>query len=152
MSGKDSSLDSPRGDQKMKCELIEFEAIGSLHSAKLAEAGIRTMHDLLRHCCDRRSRVSFARKTGISENLILGWANLADLMRITGAVSAYAKLLKAAEVSTISDLRAQTPERLESELARVNQIRRISPQLPTRIQLTEWVAHANAIKPFVSQR
>ena len=137
------------GIEGMQSDIYQFEAIGVFHANRLSSLGIKTMDDLLRHCSSKRARHSYAKRAGISADLILRWANLADLMRISGISDQYARLLKASDIGTIDDLRRQNPYDLRARLVHVNSLRRISRTIPSNQILAEWIAHAKAIQPFV---
>lgn len=68
----------------MSYKIEEIEGIGSAYAARLNEADIFTTDDLLREAATKHGRQSLADATGISEKLILKWANHADLFRIKG--------------------------------------------------------------------
>ena len=95
----------------MAYKIEEVEGIGPSYGAKLKEAGIDDTDDFLKLCCDAKGRKEAAEKTGISEKMLLTWANMADLMRVNGVGKQYAEILHAAGVDTI---RATHPQRCES--------------------------------------
>ncbi len=72
----------------------EIEGIGPVYAAKLVEAGIKTTGSLLTSCADPKGRGMRAEKTAISPHLLLKWANMADLMRISGIGRQFAELLR----------------------------------------------------------
>ena len=61
-----------------------IEGIGPVYRSKLSEAGVTTTDELLDAAATRKGRQDLAQKTGISEKLVLAWANKADLMRVPG--------------------------------------------------------------------
>ena len=63
-------------------KLSVIEGIGEAYEAKLITSGVNSMEALLKVCATKKSRTELAEKTGISEKLILKWANHADLARV----------------------------------------------------------------------
>ena len=88
----------------MSYKIQEIEGIGPVYAEKLAAADIDTTEELLKLCCDARGRKTTAEKTGVSESQLLKWANMADLMRISGIGSEFSELLEAAGVDTVNGL------------------------------------------------
>ena len=58
--------------------LTKIEGVGAVNAKKMAKAGIQTTDGLLKHCCTKKGRKQAAADSGISEKLILRWANMAD--------------------------------------------------------------------------
>jgi predicted flap endonuclease-1-like 5' DNA nuclease len=69
---------------KMARDIADIEGIGPAYSEKLKAAGVDTVEQLLKMCCDKKGRKAMAEETGISEKSILTWVNHADLFRING--------------------------------------------------------------------
>ena len=57
--------------------IVDVEGIGPAYAEKLKEKGIATTDALLEACATAKGREDMAAATGISEKLILGWANKA---------------------------------------------------------------------------
>lgn len=76
---------------------------------------------LLEACCQKSGRRESAEKTGISEKLLLGWANRADLSRIRGVSTQYADRLECAGVDTVPELAQRNPENLRARMAALNE-------------------------------
>ena len=74
--------------------IIEIEGIGDVYAAQLQEAGIRSVEALLKQCATPQGRKELAKTTDISNQLILKWANRADLFRIKGIGTQSSDLLK----------------------------------------------------------
>ena len=62
------------------------------------------MQDLLEKGATPKGRKEIAEKSGISDALILKWANRADLFRVKGIGEEYSDLLEAAGVDTVPEL------------------------------------------------
>ena len=65
-------------------KLSLIEGIGEAYELKLNEVGVKSIEGLLDMCASKKGRDALAEKTGISDKLILKWANRADLDRIKG--------------------------------------------------------------------
>ena len=127
----------------MKIEKIE--GIGEVYGAKLAEAGIPTVEQLLISCRTKKNRAELAEKTGISEALILKWANHADLFRIKGVSTQYSELLEAAGVDTVVELANRKPENLTKKMEEVNAEKKLVRAVPYLKMVTKWVAQAKEL-------
>ena len=102
-------------------EKVEFiEGIGAAYGAKLNQAGVVTVMDLLRRGTTRKGRAELAESTGLDAGLILTWINHADLFRIKGVGKQFGELLEAAGVDTVVELAQRNPANLFSKLAQVN--------------------------------
>lgn len=126
-------------------KLSTIEGIGDVYEAKLKEVGINSMEALLEACASKKGRIDIAEKSGISEKLILKWANHADLARIKGIGGEYAELLEAAGVDTVPELSNRKPENLFKKMQEVNDQKALVRKLPTQAQVENWVAQAKAL-------
>ena len=52
-------------------KLSDIEGIGATYSAKLEQAGVTSLENLLESCCEKKGRNEIAEKCGISEKQIL---------------------------------------------------------------------------------
>lgn len=126
-------------------KLSMIEGIGEAYEAKLIEAGVKSIEDLLETCAAKKGRTELAEKTGISEKLILKWANHADLARIKGIGGEYAELLEAAGVDTVPELASRKGENLFKKIHEVNDEKALVRKLPTQAQVEDWVKQAAAL-------
>jgi predicted flap endonuclease-1-like 5' DNA nuclease len=122
-----------------------IEGIGEVYAAKLRDAGISSVEDLLATCAAKIDRAEIAESTGISEKLILKWANYADLARIKGIAGQYAELLEAAGVDTVPELAQRNPENLMAKMIETNEAKKLVRKVPTVKQLGEWIACAKEL-------
>ncbi len=126
--------------------IIDIEGIGPVYKQALKErAGITTTEALLEAAATPKKREELAAKTGISEKLILEWANLADLFRIKGVGEEYSDLLEEAGVDTVVELAQRNPENLYATLKEVNERKRLVRRLPTLEQVKDWVQQAKQL-------
>jgi predicted flap endonuclease-1-like 5' DNA nuclease len=126
-------------------KLTEIEGIGEAYAQKLQEAGVGTLDQLLEKGAAPTGRKEIAEKTGVSEKLILRWANMADLFRIKGVGEEYADLLEAAGVDTVPELAQRNPENLHNKLAEVNEAKNLVRRVPTVEEVGGWVGQAKQL-------
>jgi predicted flap endonuclease-1-like 5' DNA nuclease len=110
-----------------------IEGIGEVYEKKLKEAGVSSIEELLAACASRTGRGKLAESTGISDKLILKWANHADLARIKGIGGEYAELLEASGVDTVPELANRKPENLFARMNEVNEEKKAG-KLPRALQ------------------
>ena len=126
-------------------KLSMIEGIGESYEAKLKAADVDSVEELLDTCTSKKGREDLAEKTGISEKLILKWANHADLMRIKGIGGEYAELLEAAGVDTVPELSKRKPDNLLAKMVEVNEAKNLVRKLPTQTQVEDWVQQAGEL-------
>ncbi len=134
----------------MSYRIQDIEGIGPSYTQKLAVAKVRTTNDLLKYCCDARGRLSVSSKTGVSEQQLLKWANMADLMRISGVGSEFSELLEAAGVDTVKELRTRNAENLAIKMKEVNRARRLTRTTPSAKSVQKWITQAGKLAPVIT--
>ncbi|HXU33540.1 MAG TPA: DUF4332 domain-containing protein [Thermoanaerobaculia bacterium] len=134
----------------MSYPLEEIEGIGAAYAAKLGACGIQTTSALLKRCADPKGRKRIAAESGVSEELLLKWANLADLMRVRGIGRQYAELLEGAGVDTIKELRTRKPSHLAVKMAEVNKVRKLTRRIPIPSMIEEWIELAAKLAPVIT--
>ena len=70
-------------------KLVDIEGVGETYAQKLRDAGVATQEALLEAGSTAKGRKELAERAGISEKLILGWVNRADLSRVKGIGEEY---------------------------------------------------------------
>lgn len=131
----------------MKYKVEKIEGIGPAYGSKLEAVGIKTTDDLLEKCANPKGRKEIAEKTGIKEATILKWANMADLMRISGIGEEYSELLEAAGVDTVKELKHRNPENLAAKMKEINDEKKLTRAVPSPKEVTRWVDQAKSIEP-----
>jgi len=134
----------------MSYKIQEIEGIGPAYAEKLAAADIDSTDDLLKQCCDARGRKAIAEKTGVSEPRLLKWANMADLMRISGVGSEFSELLEAAGVDTVKELRNRNADNLAGMMAEINEKKKLTRAVPSAKAVAGWVEQARGLDPLIT--
>lgn len=134
----------------MGYKIEEVEGIGPSYAQKLAPAGVTNTDHFLSKGATAKGRKELAEATGISEKLILRWANQADLMRISGVGSEYGELLEAAGVDTVKELRTRRADNLAAKMAEVNDAKKLVRQVPSEDTVAKWVEQAKGLEPMIT--
>ncbi len=134
----------------MSYKIQEIEGIGPVNGKKLEEAGINTTSDLLETCGSAKGRKETSGKTGVSESVLLGWANKADLMRIKGVGKQFSELLEAAGVDTVKELKMRNPDNLSAKMKEINEAKKLTRSIPEPSQIEKWVAEAKEMNPIIT--
>ncbi len=135
----------------MAYKLIEIEGIGPAHAATLQEKlGIKTVEELLELAASKKGRVEVAAQTGIAEDKILHWANMADLFRIKGIAEEFSHLLEAAGVDTVKELRNRVPANLYAKVTEINEAEKHARRAPNLAEIESWVSQAKELEPVVT--
>ncbi|MBP7274139.1 MAG: DUF4332 domain-containing protein [Saprospiraceae bacterium] len=134
----------------MANKIVEIEGIGPKYAEALGNAGIKTVQALLKAGADKKGRKAIAEKTGISDDHILRWVNMADLFRIKGVAEEFSDLLERAGVDTVKELRNRKPENLHAALLKANNDFKLVRRAPTDKEVQSWVAQAKELAPMVT--
>ena len=134
----------------MGYKIQEIEGIGPANAEKLAKADIATTDALLELCCDAKGRKATSEKCGISEKVLLKWANMADLMRVNGVAEEYSELLEAAGVDTVKELKMRRADNLAAKMAEVNEQKKLTRSVPSEKTVAKWIEQAKTMEPVIS--
>jgi predicted flap endonuclease-1-like 5' DNA nuclease len=132
----------------MKVE--DIEGIGPAFAAKLQEAGVNTSDALLEQAGPKAGRAALAARTGISEKLLLEWANACDLMRIKGIGSQFSDLLEAAGVDSAAELAQRNAANLAATFGELNAARATTRRAPTEEMVADWIEQAKKLDKVVT--
>jgi predicted RecB family nuclease len=136
----------------MTYPISELAGIGSDGADRLRSVGIRTTTRLLEAAKSPKERKALAEKTGVDEKRILSWANLADRMRIKGVGEDYARLLQAAGVDTVKELKYRNPGKLARAMSEANAKRKLVRVLPSDGAVERWIDHARRLPLKITYR
>jgi hypothetical protein len=123
-------------------KLKEFPGIRAADLAKLDQAGIRTVTQLLTAGQTPAKRAQLSARTGVSVATILELAKLSDLARIQGVKGIRARLYSDAGVDTLEKMAAWNPDNLRAHLiafVKRTGFKGIAP-LPKEVKFTIEVA------------
>jgi predicted RecB family nuclease len=134
----------------MTYSISEIEGMTVFCASKLKALGIRTTDALLEAARTMRGRKALAAKTGISEQQLLDWANVADYMRIPGMGKAKVGLVRAAGVTTVRELAHRNPARLAQNIKQVNTKHKLVRILPSEKSIGHMIEQARKLEPKIS--
>jgi predicted flap endonuclease-1-like 5' DNA nuclease len=126
-------------------KLLKIEGIGGAYEKKLNAVGLFSLQDLLEKGATPKGRKEIADKSGISEALILKWANRADLFRVKGIGEEYSDLLEAAGVDTVPELAQRKADNLYQKVVEINNAKKLVRKLPAVSQIKNWVDQAKKL-------
>lgn len=126
-------------------KIVDIEGIGPAYAAKLTAAGVETTDDLLARAGTKAGRQALAATTDVSEQLILEWANHADLMRIKGVGSEYSDLLEAAGVDSPAELAQRNAANLAQTFQELDAARNTVRRIPTQEVIQGWIDEAKTL-------
>ena len=126
----------------MSYPLEKIIGIGPRFQDKLNSAGIKMTRGLLDSTATPEKREELSKKTGISESLILEWANHCDLMRIPGIGPKEADNLEDIGVDTVLELAQRNPENLHENLKRHIETKTPGQWCPDLETVEKWVLYA----------
>lgn len=135
-----------------KYNLIEIRGIGEVYVKKLNDVGLKNTEQFLQAAAKRTDRKKLADKTGISEKLILRWANHVDLMRVKGIGPKQSNWLEAVGVDSIPELAQRKADNLHQRLEIANNIdptRKFVRNMVSQTTVQKWIDSAKATVPLV---
>jgi predicted flap endonuclease-1-like 5' DNA nuclease len=127
--------------------IAEVRTIPPFYAGKLKAAGIKSTTKLLARAATPRLRKALSESTEIPTPLILDWANIADLTRVSGIAIEYAELLVAAGVDTVKDLSRRNAANLVARMTEINRRKQRVRVLPTEKRVTQWIGKAKKLSP-----
>lgn len=131
-------------------KITEVEGIGDTYAAKLAEAGIKTVEQLLEAGAEPKGRKDLEAKTEISGKLLLKWINRADLFRVKGIGEEYADLLEVAGVDTVPELAQRNGANLHAKLVEINDQKKLVRQTPSQDAVEKWITEAKGLPRVIN--
>ncbi|WP_315833972.1 DUF4332 domain-containing protein [Bradyrhizobium prioriisuperbiae] len=134
----------------MTYPIAKIDGLSAQAAAKLKSVGIRTTEGLLDAAHTVKGRKTLAADTGLSEQQLLEWANIADCMRIKGMGKAKAELLRAAGVTTVREFVHRNPERLAQAMKEANAKRKLVSVLPSEASVKRLIEHARKLPLKIS--
>ena len=124
--------------------------MNAFFASRLKPLGIRTAEALLEATRTAKGRKALSARTGISEQQLLEWANMADYMRIRGMGKAKIGLIRAAGATTVRELAHRNPARLAQNMKEVNTRRKLVRVLPSEKSVEQLIAQARKLQPKIT--
>ena len=121
------------------------QMIPAADAAKLKAAGVPTTFALLEKGADAAGRKTLAKTTHISARTLDGWVKMADLLRVRGIGPEMARLLTAAGVKTVADLKTQDPDKLLDAISKANSKNHLTEKMPETEHLKGWIEQAKSL-------
>ncbi len=126
-------------------KIENVEGIGPVMGEKLRAVGINDTDKLLENTLTPKQRKDLAEKTEISPKLILRFANMVDLYRITGIGSENSELLEASGVDTVPALAQRNAQNLTEKLSEVNAEKNLTRKVPSLRDVEKWIEEAKTL-------
>jgi len=134
----------------MSYKIEEIEGVGPKFAVRLAAAGVTTTGELLARCATPAGRKELSAAAEIRPDLVLKWANMADLLRIDGMSGQSAELLKKSGVDTVKELAQRNAANLHAKITEVNSGRKVALEVPSAEQVAAFVAFAKTLPGALS--
>ena len=128
----------------------EIEGIGPAFAGKLEKAGITTTEALLKKGASKSGRKAVAEESGLSDDQVLDFVNMSDLMRVKGVGGEFAELLNAAGVDTLKELRTRNAANLHAALEETNAKKSLTRRVPSPSMVEDFIAQAKKEDPKVT--
>ena len=130
--------------------IADMRAIGPFYTSKLKAERIRSSAKLLERARTPKGRKQLAELSGIPQEQILKWANMADLMRVPGVAAEYAELLAAAGVDTVKELKRRNVANLVARMKAVHERKKMVELLPSEKRVSRWIEDAKLLEPMMT--
>ena len=126
-------------------KIEEIEGIGSVLGKQLRDTGINNTDKLLENSKTPKQRKQLAEASGIAEKLILRFANMADLFRISGVGQEYSELLEKSGVDTVEELAQRKADNLTKKMETVNAEKNLTRRTPSLKEVEKWIEQAKTL-------
>jgi predicted flap endonuclease-1-like 5' DNA nuclease len=129
----------------MTVAIAKVRGITESAAASMKGAEIKDSAQFLAMARTAADRAMLAEKLGVTPQVVLEWANRADLIRINGIGSVFSDLLEETGVDTVMELARRNAENLHGRLLEVNADKRVAGRAPTLQMVQSWVAEAKQL-------
>jgi predicted flap endonuclease-1-like 5' DNA nuclease len=116
---------------------------------KLATAGISSSDDLLDKGGKPADRAKVVKATGLAAARVLEWVRMCDLLRIKGVGPVMVRLLGAAGVTSVAQLRQRKADALYKDVMKANDRVKVTQNPPSEKHLEHWIEQAKKLKIVV---
>jgi predicted flap endonuclease-1-like 5' DNA nuclease len=116
---------------------------------KLDKVGVKTSDDLLEKGATAAERTKLAKTTGLAAKQLFEWVRMADLLRIKGVGPVMVRLLGAAGVVSVAQLKTRNAKNLYAKVMKANEKEQITKNPPSEKHLENWIEQAKQLKVVV---
>jgi predicted flap endonuclease-1-like 5' DNA nuclease len=116
---------------------------------KLAAVGAKTSDELLGKGATPAERAKLAKATAIGIKQLTEWVKMCDLLRIKGVGPVMVRLLGAAGVTSVAELRQRKGDSLYKAVIKANEKAKITQNPPSEKHLEHWIEQAKKLKIVV---
>jgi len=137
---------------KLKDILVKVEKsedIGSAYFDKLTKASIKSTDELLKKGATPEGRKEIENATGIGNDLIFKWINIADMLRIRDMNIEYIYLLKEAGVNSVVEFAQRNPEVFYKILVEINNRTKLVSKPPSVDVVRDWIEQAKKLPQII---
>ena len=129
----------------MAHKISEIKGLDPKVAAKLQQAHINTVDDLVKETHTSQQRTALAKQLGVPPSQLTDWINRADLMRLKGIGTEMANLLEDSGVDSVKELQHRKADMLTAKLKETNDAKHITHQVPGQAQVQEWIEEARIL-------
>lgn len=134
----------------MSYPISKIDGLGPYAAAQLKKAGIRTTEKLLQKAGTAKDRKALCARTGINEQQLLDWPNIAAIMSVKGISTGKAGLIRASGVNTVRELAMRNPGRLAHAMREANDKKKLVRVLPSEKSVKRLIENAGKVPPKIS--
>jgi hypothetical protein len=129
--------------------ITDLPALSDVDCQRLADLGIRTTIDLLRHSQSLERQTRLAQRLQLHLHHVQKWRALADLARVPSVGRQYCGLLLHAGVPSVQHLANLLPGRLHRQILKlqVNALQRVD-LCPNAAIIEQWIQQAKVLGPI----
>jgi hypothetical protein len=126
----------------MAHKISEIKDLDPAAQAKLEQAHIHTVEDLLKATNTPQQRAGLVKQLSVAPSQLTDWINRADLMRLKGVGKEMANLLEESGIDSCKELQHRKPDHLQAKLKEINDAKKITHHAPTLAQVEEWISES----------
>ena len=129
----------------MSHKINEIKGLDPHVAAKMQQAHINTVDDLVNQTQTSHQRTELANQLGVPPSQLTGWLNRANLMRLKGVGTEMANLLEDSGVDSVKELQHRKADMLATKLKETNDAKHITGHVPSHAQLQTWIEEARIL-------
>jgi predicted flap endonuclease-1-like 5' DNA nuclease len=126
----------------MAHKIAEIKGLSAEMQAKMGEANIATVEDLLAQTATPAQRTALAKQLGVTSSELTEWVNRADLMRLKGVGTEMANLLEECGVDACKEWQHRVAANLQAKHKTPHDEKNITHPAPTVAQVEAWIREA----------